>query len=51
MRHEPELRIWLEAWSINAIYNMFKAGEDFFKYYKKLRESIYKEKSQLELIE
>ncbi len=51
MRHEPELRIWMEAWSINAIYNMYRAGENFFKYYKKLKESIYKEKSQLELIE
>lgn len=51
MRHEPELRSWMEAWSIGAVYDMYHAGEKFFSYYRRLRESIYKEKSELTLIE
>jgi predicted RNA-binding protein len=50
MRHEPELRSWMDAWSIGAVYKMYKSGEKFFRYYKQLRESVYKEKNQLELI-
>lgn len=51
VRYEPELRSWLEAWSFGAVYKMYMAGEKFFNYYKQLEESIFKEKSQLKLIE
>lgn len=50
MRHEPELRSWMESWSIGAVYNMYTTGEKFFRYYKQLRESVYKEKANLSLI-
>ena len=51
MRHEPDLRSWMEAWSIGSVYDMYSAGEKFFNYYRKLREAIYKDKKELELIE
>jgi len=51
MRHEPELRSWMEAWSIGAIYEMYKAGETFFKYYRNLIEAVYKEKTELKLVD
>lgn len=51
MKHEPELRSWMEPWSIGAIYEMYKAGETFFKYYRKFKEAVYKDKKELELIE
>lgn len=51
MKHEPELRSWMEAWSIGAVYKMYMAGEKFFRYYKQLKESIYKEKNELMLVE
>lgn len=51
MRHEPELRSWMESWSIGAVYNMYTTGEKFFRYYKQLRESVYKEKVNLRLID
>ncbi|MCX5814491.1 MAG: hypothetical protein NT178_18405 [Proteobacteria bacterium] len=41
----------MEAWSIGAAYKMYMAGEKFFRYYKQLKESVYKEKSELELVE
>ena len=50
MKHEPELRNWMEAWSIGAVYEMYRAGERFFTYYRRLRESVYKDKKELELI-
>ena len=34
MQFEPDLRSWMEAWSIGAVYEMYKAGEGFFKYYR-----------------
>ncbi|MFH1594882.1 MAG: hypothetical protein ABIG94_00725, partial [Pseudomonadota bacterium] len=51
MKHEPDLRSWMEAWSIGSIYEMFTAGEKFFNYYRKLREAIYKDKKDIELVE
>jgi len=51
MKHEPELRSWMEAWSIGAVYEMYSAGERFFKYYRKLREAVYKDKKELELVQ
>jgi predicted RNA-binding protein len=50
MNYEPDLRSWMETWSIGAIYEMYKAGETFFRYYRSLMESIYKEKKELELV-
>lgn len=50
MRHEPDLRSWMEAWSIGSVYEMYTAGEKFFKYYRKLKEAVYKDKTDLKLI-
>lgn len=50
MKHEPELRSWMEAWSIGSIYEMYHAGETFFKYYRKLKEAVYKDKKELSLV-
>jgi hypothetical protein len=50
MRHEPDLRSWMEAWSIGAVYEMYKSGEKFFWYFRKLKEAVYKDKKELELI-
>ena len=50
MKHEPELRSWMEAWSIGSIYEMYHAGKRFFKYYRNLIEATYKEKQKLDLI-
>lgn len=51
MKHEPELRSWMEAWSIGAVYQMYLSGETFFKYYRKFKEAVYKDKKALELVE
>ena len=51
MKHEPDLRSWMEAWSIGAVHEMYRAGETFFRYYHKLREAVYKDKKELRLIE
>jgi predicted RNA-binding protein len=50
MKHEPELRSWMEAWSIGAIYEMYKAGETFFHYYRHLNEAIYVDKKELDIV-
>lgn len=50
MKHEPELRSWMDAWSIGAIFQMYSAGETFFHYYRHLNEAIYKDKKDLDLI-
>jgi hypothetical protein len=50
MKFEPDLRSWMEAWSIGAVYEMYRSGEGFFKYYRLLIEAVYKDKTQLELI-
>ena len=41
---------WMEGWSIGSIYEMYRAGEKFFKDYRKLKEAVYKEKRELEII-
>lgn len=51
MKHEPELRNWMDIWSIGAVYEMYKSGERFFKYYRRLRDSSYREKTDLSLVE
>ena len=50
MKHEPDLRSWMEAWSIGSTFEMYNSGEKFFKYYRKLKEAIFKEKKELEFI-
>jgi predicted RNA-binding protein len=50
MKHEPDLISWMEAWSIGSIYEMYQAGGKFFKYFRKLKETIYKDKKELGLI-
>ena len=50
MKHEPDLRSWMEAWSIGAVYEMYKSGENFFRYFRKLKEAVYKDKKELQLI-
>jgi len=50
MKHEPDLRSWMEAWSIGSIFEMYNSGEKFFKYYRKLKEAIFKDKKELELV-
>ena len=51
MKHEPELRNWMDIWSIGGVFEMYKSGERFFQYYKKLRDSSYREKRELSLVE
>jgi predicted RNA-binding protein len=48
---DPELRNWIEAWSIGAVLEMYNAGKLFFNYFHKLREAVYKDKKELQLIE
>jgi hypothetical protein len=50
MNYEPDLRAWMEPWSIGSIYKMYKSGERFFNYSRKFKESIYKDKKELELV-
>lgn len=50
MQFEPDLRSWMEAWSIGAVYEMYKTGKGFFKYYRQLIEAVYKDKKELELV-
>ncbi|MEW6742184.1 MAG: EVE domain-containing protein [Planctomycetota bacterium] len=50
MRYEPDLRSWMEAWSIGAVYEMYGAGELCFKYYRRLVEAVYKDKGEIELV-
>ncbi len=50
MRHEPDLRSWMEAWSIGAIYEMYTASETFFNYYRRFIQASYAEKQELELV-
>ena len=50
MRHELELRNWMEAWSIGAVYEMYNSGEKFFRFYQKLKEAVYKDKKEIALI-
>jgi hypothetical protein len=50
LKHEPELRNWLEAWSIGAVYEMYTNGQNFFKYYRTMIEATYKDKKELEFV-
>jgi len=50
MRHEPDLRSWMEAWSIGSIYEMYMASETFFRYYRRFIQAAYEEKQELDLV-
>ncbi|MFQ5951122.1 MAG: EVE domain-containing protein [Candidatus Geothermarchaeales archaeon] len=50
LRYEPELRSWLEPWSIGAVYDMYVGGKQFFSYYRRLIESTWKQKPDLEMV-
>ncbi len=38
------------ALSIGSVYEMYKAGDTFFKYYRKFKEAVYKDKKALEMV-
>lgn len=41
----------MEIWSIGAVYKMYTSGREFFDYFLRLREAVYKEKTRLDLVE
>jgi len=45
-----ELRHWLDAWSVQAVYRLYTAGQEFFSLYAKLDESRYVDRQKLELV-
>ncbi|HAH86146.1 MAG: EVE domain-containing protein [Armatimonadota bacterium] len=45
-----ELRFWLDAWSIQAVYRLYMAGEEFFSLYARLDESRYIDRRALDLV-
>jgi len=45
-----ELRHWLDAWSITAVYKLYAAGASFFDLYQRLTDSRYKERTEVEFI-
>jgi predicted RNA-binding protein len=45
-----ELVDWMEAWSIQAVYQLYTAGMSFLDLYERLRESRYKKKTEVEFI-
>jgi len=45
-----ELRHWLDAWSIVAVYKLYTTGASFFNLYQKLVDSRYKERTEVEFI-
>lgn len=45
-----ELRFWLDAWSIQAVYRLYTAGEVFFSLYASLDESRYTHRATLDLV-
>lgn len=46
-----ELRPWIDAWSIGAVYRLYTSGASFFDLYDKLQESRYRERTAIELVE
>lgn len=45
-----ELRHWLDAWSIPAVYKLYSAGASFFDLYQRLTDSRYKERTEVDFI-
>ena len=45
-----ELRHWLDAWSIPAVYKLYTAGASFFDLYQQLTDSRYKERTEVEFV-
>ena len=50
MKFEPDLRSWMEAWSMGAVYHVYTSGQGFFTYYRQLIEAVYKDKKDLSLV-
>lgn len=44
------LRFWLDAWSIEAVYRLYKNGISFLDLYEKLRLSRYRERSDVDFV-
>lgn len=45
-----QLKNWLDAWSIQAVYRLYTHGRSFFELYEKLQESRYRERKEIELV-
>ena len=45
-----QLKNWLDAWSIQAVYRLYTNGRSFFELYEKLQESRYRERTEIELV-
>lgn len=45
-----QLKNWLDAWSIQAVYRLYTNGRSFFELYEKLQESRYRERKEIELV-
>lgn len=45
-----ELRHWLDAWSISAVYKLYTTGVSFFNLYQQLADSRYKERTEVEFV-
>jgi len=45
-----ELVDWMEAWSIQTVYQLYTAGMSFLDLYERLRESRYKKKTEVEFV-
>lgn len=45
-----ELVDWMEAWSIQAMYQLYTSGISFLDLYERMRESRYKKKTEVEFV-
>jgi predicted RNA-binding protein len=45
-----ELRHWLDAWSIQAVYKLYTSGISFFDLYHQLADSRYKDRPEINLV-
>lgn len=45
-----ELRFWLDAWSIQSVYELYRSGKSFFGLYENITESRYRYRDKLELV-
>jgi len=45
-----QIRNWLDAWSIESVYELYTNGQRFFELYDKLKEARYRERKELGLI-
>lgn len=45
-----ELRYWLDAWSIQAVYKLYTSGMSFFDLYHQFMDSRYKDRANINLV-